>query len=198
VFLSYNLNLIIHLFTAILVWWLTLLTFSTPAIKKESISRHANVLALFAGLIFVSHPLQTEAVTYIVQRAACMAALFYLLSLCLYVKSRLLQNAVIPAKAGIQNKNDTIYFYYISSLLTAILAMFTKENAISLPLMILLYEFSFLKTTRDINWRHLIPFFLTLLVIPLTALLTELWTARLQHIHVDAGILLYTLSPDTI
>ena len=65
-----------------------LLTFSTPVIKVEKIARHANIIALLAGLVFVSHPVQIEAVTYIWQRAASMATLFYLASLCFYVKSR--------------------------------------------------------------------------------------------------------------
>ena len=46
--------------------------------KENKITQHANLIALFAGLVFVSHPLQTEAVTYILQRAASMATLFYL------------------------------------------------------------------------------------------------------------------------
>ena len=60
--------------------------------KKDKITTHAGPVALLAGLIFVSHPVQTQAVTYIVQRAASMAALFYLASLCFYVRSRLLQD----------------------------------------------------------------------------------------------------------
>ena len=87
-------NLSVHLGAAIFVWWLTLLTFSTPVMKKEKIAQHAETIALLAGLVFVAHPIQTEAVTYIVQRAAVMAGLFYLASLSLYVKSRLLENQV--------------------------------------------------------------------------------------------------------
>jgi len=82
-------NLGLHVVSAILIWWLTILTLSTPGMKKNKISEHADLIALFAGLIFVSHPLQTEAVTYIWQRSTSMAALFYLTSLCLYVKARL-------------------------------------------------------------------------------------------------------------
>jgi protein O-mannosyl-transferase len=84
-------NLAVHLGSSILVWWLMLLTFSTPALKGQKIARHAKMISFFAGLLFVSHPLQTQAVTYIVQRAVSMAALFYLASLSLYVKSRLLE-----------------------------------------------------------------------------------------------------------
>ena len=148
------------------------MTFSTPAMKENKIIQHANLIALFAGLVFVAHPVQTEAVTYIVQRATSMAALFYVASLCLYVKSRLLQesgSAPGPWK-----------LYYIGSLLTAIAAMFTKQIAITLPLAILLYEFSFFK---NVHWKRLIPLLLTISIIPLIMLLPE--SAQSQHIRGD-------------
>jgi hypothetical protein len=53
-------NIAVHLGSAILVWWLTLLTLSTPAMKGNKISQHANLFALFVGLVFVSHPVQIE------------------------------------------------------------------------------------------------------------------------------------------
>ena len=131
--------------------------------KEDKITRHAGLIALFAGLVFVSHPPQTEAVTYIWQRATSMVAFFYLASLCLYVKSRLLQ----------QTGDRKWHPYYISSLIIAVIAMFTKENAVTLPLMILLYEISFFKTKGKLNWKHLFPFLLTIFIIPLTILLTK-------------------------
>jgi tetratricopeptide (TPR) repeat protein len=134
--------------------------------KDNKITQHANLIALFAGLIFVSHPLQTEAVTYIVQRAASMATLFYVATLCLYVKSRLVQDTRMK-------------IYYIGSLLTAVVAMFTKEIAITLPLMILLYEFSFFKPNRN----YLTPFFLTLFIIPITMLFTHNESINFQEIQ---------------
>jgi len=161
--LGYHLfNLGVHLISAILVWWLTLLTFYTPAMKTEKINDNVNLIALFAGLLFVSHPLQTEAVTYIWQRTASMGVMFYLASLCLYVKSTLLRTS---------KPSPNIWkFYYLLSLLTAVLAFFTKEMTITLPLMILLYEFYFFRTQKNFHWKFLIPFLLSLLIMPLTLL----------------------------
>lgn len=165
--LGYHLfNLAVHLSTALLVWWLVLLTFATPALKEEKITSRADLIALFAGLIFVSHPLQIEAVTYIWQRAASMAAFFYLASLCFYVKSRLAQDSRV---------------YYILSLVIAVIAMFTKENTITLPLMVVLYEFFFLKKKNDFDWVKLYPFWLIMFIIPQTMVLTK--TARVGEIH---------------
>jgi len=151
-------NLIVHLTTAILVWWFVLLTLSTPAMKEQKITQHADLIALFAGLIFVSHPVQTEAVTYIWQRAASMATMFYLASLCFYVRSRLLQNGT---------------FYYICSLIMAIMAMFSKETAMTLPLIVFLYEITFIKGKGSLNWRYLLPFLFAIFIIPLVTLLNH-------------------------
>ncbi len=155
-------NLAVHLMSSILVWQFTRLTLSTPVMRGNKMNQHANPIALLAALVFVSHPVQTEAVTYIWQRATSMGALFYLASLVLYVKSRLLEE---------KGKNPSIEkFYYTCSLMIAVLAMFTKENTVTLPLMILLYEFSFLESGKGLNWKRLLPFLLTMFIIPLTML----------------------------
>jgi len=203
-------NLTVHLLSAFLVWWLTLLTLSTPLMRGNKINRHRDRIALFAALIFVSHPLQTEAVTYIVQRAASMATMFYLASLCLYIKFRTLQGSVkrpncfdflrlvskgfsnafwvvgkfvslrggrSPTKQSFSMQN----FYYTCSLISAILAMFCKEIAITLPIMILLYEYCFLKNNDKLNWRIIFPFLCALMIIPLTMGLTH--SVNFQEMH---------------
>ncbi len=155
-------NLIIHLTSAILTMWFILLTFSTPALKDKEISGYAKPIAFMGSLLFMVHPVQTEAVTYIYQRTASLAALFYLASLSLYVKARLLQNqrshSLIPG------------FCYASSIVSAFLGMFTKELVITLPLMILLYEFCFLRAGNKINWKYIVPYLVILLIIPVTML----------------------------
>ncbi len=153
-------NLAIHLTAAILVCWLVLLVLSTAALKEEKVAAQKNFIAFFAGLIFVAHPVQTEAVTYICQRFASLATLFYLASFCLYIKSRLLQNERRQGRAG--------KIYFSGSLLAAIAAMFSKEIAVTLPLMILFFEFYFLKKDKAVSWRLVVAFLATLTVIPLT------------------------------
>ena len=177
-------NLAVHLACAVLVWFLTLLTLSTPVMKGDKISKHADLIAFFAGLVFVSHPIQTEAVTYIWQRTASMAAMFYLASLCFYVKSRLL----------VSTDGHKVRSYYILSLMMAIMAMFTKENTVTLPLMIVFYEFCFFKVGEDfvfsrMNWLYLSPFLLTIFVIPVTILLTKAqqFQAIQRFVHEPGG-----------
>ena len=127
-------NLVVHLINACLAGWLILLIFSSPAIKDQPIAGNKKVLAFLTALLFVSHPLATQSVTYIVQRMASMVAMFYLLSLVLYVKARLSEKG---------NLSKTLLF--TGSLISAVLAMLTKENAFTLPFAIVLFEFFFLR-----------------------------------------------------
>jgi hypothetical protein len=50
----------------------------------------SGLIALFSSLLFISHPIQTQAVTYIWQRVASLATMFYCLYLVTYIKWRLL------------------------------------------------------------------------------------------------------------
>jgi tetratricopeptide (TPR) repeat protein len=156
-------NLIIHLINACLVWWLVLMIFSSPVMKDQPIARNKNVLAFFTALLFVSHPLATQSVTYIIQRLASMAAMFYMLSLAFYLKARL---------SGKGNISKTLLF--TGSFISAILAMLTKEIAFTLPVAIVLFEFFFLRTKgHSINFRDYRVLLLTaallgiILIIPL-------------------------------
>ena len=154
-------NLAVHVITSCLVVWFVMLTLSTPLMKTEGINAHARLLSLLAGLVFVSHPLQTEGVTYIIQRAASMGTMFYLLSLCFYIQSRMTDPKRLAQR-----------IFYGAALGCTLLAMYTKEMSITLPLMIVSYEFCFLRTGKNLNWKYLAPFVLTIVVIPLTMLLT--------------------------
>ena len=82
-------NLVVHLAAALAAYWLALLTLSTPRMSMEDAGKSAGPMAFFVGLVFVSHPLQTQGVVYIVQRSALMATLCYLAAVGFYVKARL-------------------------------------------------------------------------------------------------------------
>jgi len=132
-------NLIIHLINAFFVWWLTWLTLSTPAMKDEAISRYKTMIAFLTSLLFVTHPLATQSVTYIAQRFASLATLFYLLSLILFVQGKLWQG----------NKNIP-WFLFGGSIICATLGMLTKEIVFTLPFAIVLYDYCFLKA---VPWK---------------------------------------------
>lgn len=164
VFNYHLVNLVIHLCASLCVWWLALLTFATPNMRHAGIATQKQSIAFFAALLFAAHPLQTQAVTYIVQRLASLATMFYLVSLCLYVKGRLLQQAKAPLKS--------VLACYGCLALSTTTGMFTKETVFTLPLMFLCYEFFFLQTTNIFRSKYTYAAFLLLVIIPLTMILT--------------------------
>jgi tetratricopeptide (TPR) repeat protein len=131
----HKINLLIHLINSCLVFWIVRLLFATPGLKTTAIANHSKAIALITALLFVSHPLATGAVTYIVQRMASMVALFYFLSLALYMKGRILET-------------KSKYWFFIGSIFSALLAIHTKENAYTLPFAIILIELFFINTKK--------------------------------------------------
>ena len=187
-------NLVVHLTSSILVWWFVLLTFSTPVMKGEKIAQHADILAFFAGMIFLTHPIQTQAVTYIIQRASSLAALLYLASLSFFIKSRLLQQ---------QGRNPAASrLFYCGSLIAAAMAMFTKAPAITLPFMALLYEIYFLKSKKEDKRKYPVLLLLTVFIIPLTFFLTKsvdfVHMKRTVEIPADISSLQYLLTQSRV
>ena len=122
-------NFIIHVASGIFLYWFLMLTFNLPHLK-EKYGGISYRVALFGSLIFIAHPIQTQSVTYIVQRMASMAGMFYLLSMVLYIKGRLVSGRVK-------------YVYFLGMVLSYLLGVFSKENVAILPLFIALYEFYF-------------------------------------------------------
>jgi tetratricopeptide (TPR) repeat protein len=114
-------------------------------------------IALTAAALFLVHPVQTQAVTYIVQRFASLAALFYLLTVICYLFGRL------SAPTGVRR-----WGWYGAALLTTLLAMKTKENTFTLPFMLMLVEVVFFGLPTRRGWLGLLLFLLSLPLIPLS------------------------------
>jgi Flp pilus assembly protein TadD len=160
-------NLVVHIINGVLVYFLIRLLFITPFFldlkskyKSDNTLSH-NLFALFSSLIFISHPVQTQAVTYITQRFSSLAALFFLLSLFTYVKSRL--SSTSPLRYG----------FYGLALISAIIAMLIKEISFTLPIIIMLFEVLFFTMENRKRVLLLFPFALTMLIIPATLLITS-------------------------
>ncbi len=135
-------------------------------------------LPLCAALLFAVHPVQTEAVTYITQRFASLAATFYLLSVVLYLWWTKIGTATIFPRGKPGENSRCPYFrpyfpkaLYAASLVSAVLAMKTKEISFTLPVVIGFLELTLSGWNRRIETiKRLLPFALTMLIIPLTLL----------------------------
>jgi Flp pilus assembly protein TadD len=184
-------NLVIHVCTSLLVYLLVHLTFKTPFLLTSKLRDYSRQIALFAALLFACHPVQTEAVTYIWQRVASLATMFYLLSLTAYIKWRLihqnreprtvrhgagqnLRRAQSSQDQDSEKRQKHIHIksvlWYLTSLVSAVLAMKTKQIAFTLPMMIFLYEVMFFQGKIGRRLLFLLPIVLTMLIIPLTLL----------------------------
>ena len=221
-------NLAIHILNSILVYFLVLLTFRTPyfngqrsAISDQqsgdsrftihdsrsvdhspfTIYDSRSFIALFSALLFVAHPVQTQAVTYVVQRFTSLATMFYILSVVLYIKGRLItEKARGHGPEAVEGKSSTDkgslalpVAYYFLSLLSAVFAMETKEIAFTLPMIILLYEFLFFGSLQRKKLLLIIPFLLVLLIILLSIIgtgksLSELLPAISKLTRVQSDI----------
>lgn len=137
-------SILIHIAAALSVWQLALRLFRTPASDGDEVSKRAPLLALGAALVFVAHPIQTQAVTYVAQRAALLATLFYAMSLTFYLEARLVQ---------IERRDRRFLILLFSlSVISGLLALFSKEIAATLPIAMLMMEFFFLRSGSRLKW----------------------------------------------
>lgn len=133
-------------------------TLRTPFCTGRTVAKW---LPLLAALLFALHPVQTQAVTYVVQRLASLATMFYLLSVVCYIRARLSQE-----ERGSLFSAATIALFALS-LISALLAMTTKEISATLPLVVAVYEFSFFRVDARKKLMLLAPLLLTMLIVPL-------------------------------
>ena len=165
-------NLCIHLLSGIFLFGFIKNTLQLFPDKKSATA--PKLIAFFAAMIWIVQPVGSQAVTYICQRMASMVALFYILSLFLYVKGRMAMTGgrnALPDKSHeepdtvgtgfitAQNgNNDHSQFlvpglYFAGSALAVLCALATKENAGTLPLIILLYEWFFFQDLK-LRWSR--------------------------------------------
>jgi tetratricopeptide (TPR) repeat protein len=152
-------NTSIHVITALLVYAFILLTFRTPGMLQSGLREQGAFVALFSSLLFVVHPITTEAVTYLAQRFVNQAGMFYLLAMVLYVRFRL---------AG---TGKSARLMYALDMCSALAAMTTKEMSVTLPVSLLVYELIFLEGRVGKRTLILVPFFLIALIVPIAYML---------------------------
>jgi len=174
-------NVLIHILNGFLVYILVSAVLkqgpggsnASAVLISESPDFSIRITSLFAALIFVVHPIQTQAVTYTVQRYASMAAMFYMASVLFYLKARILQVRAKSREQGarskerVEKKEDDktnilkLSSIYTLSVLCGILAFLSKQNTASLPLAILVVEYLLIDRTWQ-GWKTKLPWFVVL------------------------------------
>ncbi|MGD8963742.1 MAG: tetratricopeptide repeat protein [Desulfobacterales bacterium] len=126
-------NILIHVGSGILLYFFVKTTLHTPVLRSTDDQRIW--IAFFTAAVWMVHPLQTQSISYIVQRMNSMAAMFYVLSLLLYARFRI--NA--------EHKHK--WWLLSGCILATILALASKQNAAALPIVMLAYEAYFFRRT---------------------------------------------------
>lgn len=157
-------NVAIHVANALLVAALVLAAFGAARLRGSALAPQAWSVALLAALLFVAHPLQTQAVTYVVQRLASLATFFYLAATVLYLRWRLARDGGARGLRG--------WWAYGAALAATLLAMRSKEIAFTLPVALLLVEAVLLEGPWRRRLPPLLPFAATMILIPATLLAT--------------------------
>jgi tetratricopeptide (TPR) repeat protein len=137
-------NIMIHIVNGILLYFFTKTTLNIPSLRARY--KPCSSIAFFTALIWLVHPIQIQSVTYVVQRMNSMCALFFTLSLLLYMKGRLVA------------ENQKRWPWFAGCAFTWILALGSKQIAATLPFFVLLYEWYFFQN-RSMSWlKHKLPY----------------------------------------
>lgn len=152
-------NLIIHLANSCLILVLIMLIFRQYSAHLHVAERWSETkataqrIAFFSAAVFAVHPAMTNAVTYITQRMASLATLFYLLTMVTYAHYRL--SDAQKARAG----------WYLLSIVMCLAAVKSKETAFTLPLMLVVYDGMFCNGSIWGLCKRVAPFLLCVVLV---------------------------------
>jgi Flp pilus assembly protein TadD/uncharacterized membrane protein len=155
---SYHaLNLAIHVLAGLTLFGVARRTLLQPALRAR-FGVAALPLALAVAGLWVLHPLQTESVTFVVQRNEALMGLFYLLTLYAFIRSD------APALQGNHalNRNAACNGWLSLSVAACFCGMASKEVMASAPLIVLLYDRTFVAGTFREAWRRRRGYYLAL------------------------------------
>jgi protein O-mannosyl-transferase len=138
-------NLLFHLLNGILIFFIAKQLFSKLVIQSDRVVLYSVLSAAF----FLVHPVQTESVTYISSRSEVLSTTFYLIAFLLFVRRPV-------TKIG-------FLFSFVVGLFF-LLGLGVKETVISLPAVMMLYDWLFLSNARLEGplqrWRFYVSFVL--------------------------------------
>jgi hypothetical protein len=139
-------NLAVHILAALTLFGIIQRTLLLPRLP-ERLAGTATPLALITALIWTVHPLQTEAVTYVIQRTESMMGLFYLLTLYCVIRGAW---ASRPGR------------WYLAAVAACAIGTSCKEVIVSAPLVVLLYDRVFLSRSFKEVFRRRWPLYVGL------------------------------------
>ena len=132
-------NLAIHILAALALFGLVRRTLLLPTVS-DRFGPASTGLALAVALVWALHPLQTESVTYIIQRAEAIVGLFYLLTFYCFVRGVTSARGFDLAHPALSIVEGRGWVWYAAAAGACALGMASKEIMVSAPLVALLYD----------------------------------------------------------
>jgi cytochrome c-type biogenesis protein CcmH/NrfG len=139
-------NILLHLANALLVWAVVSRTLRLPRFGGR-FERQASWLALSVALVWAVHPLVTEAVVYVTQRTELMVAFFYLATL--YASLRYWTVA----------ESDGRRVWLAVAVVACLAGAASKEVMVTAPLVVALFDWTFIGGTLREMWRRSRPLY---------------------------------------
>jgi tetratricopeptide (TPR) repeat protein len=134
------LNLLIHVAAALTLFGI---------VRRTTVGgRRDDWLAIVIAALWLLHPLQTESVTYVVQRAEALVGLFSLLTLYCFIRGAT-TNAPATAAGRLTPRGGWLAL----SLLSCLLGVGTKETMVTVPVLVLCYDRTFIAGSFAAAWR---------------------------------------------
>lgn len=153
-------NISIHAATAIFLYFTLLTLLEIASVNTTILSDKKNIAGL-AALLWAVHPINTQAVTYIVQRMASLTTMFYIIGIWAYLKFRQNKNT--------QNNERFINVYNLKFIFLStsafLCACLSKENAAIFPFCILLIEFFIFNSYEKIKTHPKTSLFIIILFV---------------------------------
>jgi len=132
-------NIAIHILTAFMVFLAGRKLLQTPNLINRYNKEDAFFISFLSAILWAVNPIQIQAVTYIVQRMASMAAMFYILGMYFYIKGRL------------SSRGKTQLLFYAVCFVSFVCSLMSKENAAMMPISLLLIEIIFFTDLAVLN-----------------------------------------------
>ena len=131
-------NIAIHIITSFFIFLITIQLLNLSDKFNSTTTNKKYFIALLTATLWAGAPIQTQAVTYIIQRMASMAAMFYMIAVYTFILGR--------RRRGPKQK-----ILFLICFLAYLLALGSKENTVILPLTLFLIEFTFFQKNRTLN-----------------------------------------------
>jgi len=154
-------NLVIHLLAGLAVFGIVRRTLNSRRMRPH-VGGASTALAATVATLWVTHPLNTSAVTYVAQRVESLMGLFYLASFYSAIRAgepdRGLETGANPAPGHTSRRR----LWTTAAVAFCALGVATKEVAVTLPILVVLYDLVFLDASpqpvRDL-WRRRWPLY---------------------------------------